>query len=164
MLFRSEQYITLTPGMIGVPGGARVDQVNPDLVKVRIDRKIKRQVPVVAEFAGAPPRGYKKVRHAIDPPMVTIEGPANEVTQVTRALTGTILLDGETADYEVEATPIPDAPSWSRVHVVEPQGAVRVFVSIAPAGGTPERGAGSPAGDARSGAAARRPRRRVGTG
>jgi len=159
-----EQYITLTPGMIGVPGGARVDQVNPDLIKVRIERKIKREVPVVAEFVGAPPRGYTKIRHVIDPPMVTIEGPANEVTQVIRALTGTILLDGETVDYEVEATPIPDAPSWSRVHVVAPQGPVRVSVSIGPAGGASERGTGSPTGDARSRAAARRTPRRIDTG
>src|SRR5262245_59536404 len=33
-----EQYVTLTPAMIGVPGGARVDQVNPDLIRVRIER------------------------------------------------------------------------------------------------------------------------------
>jgi YbbR domain-containing protein len=154
-----EQYITLTPGMIGVPGGARVDQVNPELIKVRIDRKIRREVPVVAEFSGAPPRGYKKVRHVIDPPTVTIEGPANEVTQVTRALTGTILLDGEVADYEVEATPIPDAPSWSRVHVVAPSGPVRVLVSIAQAAGVRERGAGAPAGGAARGRAAARSKR-----
>src|SRR6266571_6521159 len=56
-----EQYITLTPGMIEVPPGARVDQVNPDPIKVRIDRKIRRDVPVVAEFVGSPPSGYEKV-------------------------------------------------------------------------------------------------------
>ena len=137
-----EQYITLTPGMIGVPGGARVDQINPDLIKVRIDRRIRREVPVVAEFAGTPPPGFRKIRHVVSPSTVVIEGPANEVTQVTRALTGTILLDGETTDYTVEATPIPDAPSWSRVHVVVPPGPVRVSVSIAAADGEGGRGTG----------------------
>jgi len=159
-----EQYITLTPAMIGVPGGTRVDQINPDLIKVRIDRKITREVPVVAEFAGAPPPGYRKIRHLIEPPTVMIEGPANEVTQVTRALTGTILLDGQTADYRVEATPIPDAPSWSRVRVVHPQGPVRVSVSIALAGGAPEPGAGPPGGGARRGMTARRSPRRTDAG
>lgn len=134
-----EQYIQLTLGMIHVPGGARVDQVTPDLIKVRIDRRIRRDVRVVAEFAGSPPTGFQKIRHTIVPPIVTIEGPANEVTKVPRALTGTILLDGETADYEVEATPIPDAPSWSRVRVVAPQGPVRVRVTIERNGA--ERGA-----------------------
>ena len=137
-----EQYITLTPTMIGVPGGASVDQVNPDLIKVRIDRKIRREVPVAAEFSGAPPQGYRKVRHSIDPPVVMIEGPANEVTQVFRALTGSILLDGESEDFVLETTPIPDAPSWSRVHIVEPHGPVRVSVTIAADGRTPGSGAG----------------------
>ena len=146
-----EQYIQLTPAMIEVPAGARVDQVNPDLVKVRIDRKIRRDVPVVAEFYGSPPAGYEKIRHVIDPPVVTIEGPANEVGSVSRALTGTILLDGETADYEVDATPIPEAPAWSRVRVVAPQGPVRVRVAIAPTG-------------ARRGAAPAKRSRRLGIG
>ncbi len=159
-----EQYIQLTPGMIEVPGGARVDQVTPDLIKVRIDRKIKRQVPVVAEFSGSPPHGYEKVRHVIDPAVVTIEGPANEVVNVPRALTGPILLDGETADFEVEATPIPDAPSWSRVRVVLPQGPVRVLVIIGRAGGSSQRGAAAPAAGAPTEAAARKPPRRIGTG
>jgi len=144
-----EQYIQLTPAMIEVPAGARVDQVNPDLVKVRIDRKVRREVPVVAEFAGTPPSGYEKVRHVVDPPVVSIEGPANEVAGVSRALTGTILLDGETADYEVDATPIPEAPAASRVRVVSPQGPVHVRVTIAPVG-------------ARGGAAPLKPARRLG--
>ena len=143
-----EQYIQMTPEMIRVPGGVQVERISPDLIKVHIDRKIRREVPVVAEFAGAPPTGYEKVRHVIDPPVVTIEGPANEVAKVSRALTGTILLDGETADYEVEATPIPDAPSWSRVHVVSPQGPVRVRMSIARVDGDPVPGAAGPPGGA----------------
>ncbi len=159
-----EQYITLTPGMIEVPGGARVDQINPELIKIQIDRKIRRDVPVVAEFVGSPPEGYEKVRHVIDPPVVTIEGPANEVAKVTRALTGTILLDGETADYEVESTPIADAPTWSRVHVVSPQGPVRVLVTIARTGSAPGRGAGTPADGQRPGTAAHRSPRRIGIG
>jgi len=159
-----EQYIQLTPAMIEVPGGARVDQVNPDLVKLRIDRKVRREVPVVAEFSGSPPAGYEKARHVIDPPVVTIEGPANEVANVPRALTGIILLDGETADYEVDATPIPDAPSWSRVHVVSPQGPVRVRVTIARAGAGGRRGALTPPEGARRGAAASKQPRRFGIG
>ena len=142
----------------------RVDQVNPDLVKLRIDRKVRREVPVVAEFSGSPPAGYEKVRHVIDPPVVTIEGPANEVTNVPRALTGIILLDGETADYEVDATPIPDAPSWSRVRVVSPQGPVRVRVTIARAGAGGRRGALQHPEGARGGAASAKQPRRFGIG
>jgi YbbR domain-containing protein len=158
-----EQYIKLTPAMIGIPGGASVDQVNPDLVKVRIDRKTRREVAVVAEFSGSPPTGYEKVRHVIEPPVVTIEGPANEVANVTRALTGIILLDGETGDYEVDATPIPDAPSWSRVRVVSPRTPVRVRVTIARSGPPARRGIQTPGG-ARGAQAPPGPSRRFGIG
>lgn len=131
-----EQYVTLTPGMIKAPGGALIDHISPDLIKVSIDRKVRRDVPVVAEFSGALPSPFEKVRHVVEPPRVTIEGPANEVAKVTRALTGTILLDGETSDFEVAATPIPDAPSWSRVRVISPRGPVRVRITIARASGS----------------------------
>ena len=158
-----EQYVTMTPGMIRAPGGAQIDHISPDLIKVSIDRRVRRDVPVVAEFSGSPPSGYEKVRHVIDPPLVSIEGPANEVAKVTRALTGTILLDGETSDYEVAATPIPDAPSWSRVHVVSPRGPVRVQVTIGRAAGSPPGGPSG--GGKRSGASGKPgPPRRFGIG
>ena len=158
-----EQYITITPTMIDVPGGARVDQVNPDMIKVRVDRKMRREVKVVAEFAGNPPEGYAKTGHVIDPPVVTIEGPANEVAPVIRALTGTILLDGETADFEIEATPIPDTLSLSRVRVVQPHGPVRVLVSIT--GKAPQSGGAPPAAGAPGAGAALRPSlRRIAVG
>ncbi len=150
-----EQYVSLTPEMIRAPGGSQVESISPDLVKVRIDRRTRREVPVIAEFSGSPPSGYEKVRHVIEPPMATIEGPANEVEKVTRALTGTILLDGEPADYEIEATPIPDAPPWSRVRVVSPQGPVRVRVKIARVGPGPGSGPAPAPGAARPGGGTR---------
>ncbi len=64
--------------------------------------------------------------------MVTVSGPASEVAAVQRALTGTIVLEGETDDLEVEVRPIPDAPEGSRVRVVSPSDPVRVRVTIEP--------------------------------
>jgi len=141
-----EQYIQLTPEMFEIPGGAVVSSITPDLVPVHLERRLRREVPVVAEFAGTPPPGYEKVRYVIDPPSVAIEGPASEVSRVTRAMAGTILLDGQTSDYEVAVTPIPDAPPASRVRVVSPVGPVRVVVTSEPVSGpgpatTPHEGA-----------------------
>lgn len=147
-----EQHLQLNAEMFEIPGGAVVSRITPDLVPIRIEKRLRREVPVVAEFAGAPPPGYEKLRYVVDPPSVAVEGPASEVSQVTRAMAGTILLDGQTTDYEVAVTPIPEAPPASRVRVVAPSGPVRVVVSIgpvkAPSGGArPPRGA--PGGPAR---------------
>lgn len=130
-----EQSIPLTPEMIRAPAGAEVVRISPELIPVRIERRAKREVPVVAEFGGSPPEGYARSQYVIEPPVVTIEGPASEVERVTRATTGTIFIEGQTADYDVEVTPIPDAPPGSRVRVTAPPGPVRVTISIAAKGG-----------------------------
>ncbi len=140
-----EQSIPLTPEMMRVPAGAEVERISPELIPVRIERRLRREVPVVAEFGARPPKGYERSRYTIEPPAVTIEGPASEVARVTRATTGTILMEGQTSDYEVEVTPIPDAPAGSRVHVIAPSGPVRVRVSILASG------AEGGSGDARRG-------------
>ncbi len=126
-----EQSIPLTREMMRAPGGAEVERISPELIPVRVERRARREVPVTAEFGGRPPRGYERSRFVIEPPVVTIEGPASEVARVMRATTGTILLEGQTADYEVEATPIPEAPPGSRVRVTAPAGPVRVKIGIA---------------------------------
>lgn len=132
-----QQHIPLDATMIKVPGGAEVVSIAPDRIEVVVEKRVRREVPVVAEFAGRPPRGYEVSRHVIDPPTVTIEGPESEVARVKQATTGTIVLDGETSDHEVEVKPFPDAPPGSRVRVVSPSGPVHVQVVITPAGKRP---------------------------
>ena len=130
-----DQTIPLTAEMIRAPGGAEVVRISPDLIPLRIERRARREVPIVAEFGGRPLRGREKTRHTIVPPSVTIEGPSSEVARVSRATTGTILLEGQSGDYEVEVTPIPDAPAGSRVRVIVPAGPVTVRISIGPSQG-----------------------------
>ncbi|MGH9749276.1 MAG: CdaR family protein [Candidatus Polarisedimenticolia bacterium] len=127
-----EQHLPVTPGMIRAPAGAEVARIEPELLTVRIEKKMRRDIPVVAEFAGDPPAGYEKGPHTVQPATVTLEGPASEVNRVSRALTGVIHLDGETDDFQVMVTPVPDAPQGSRARIVSPAGPVRVLVSIRP--------------------------------
>lgn len=128
-----EQHVPLTSQMVRAPRGTEVARLVPDLLPLRIEKKLRRTVPIVAEFHGTPPRGYEKVRHIIDPPEVEIEGPSSEVIRVARALAGTIHLNGETSDYELTVTPVPDAPPGTRVRIASPQGPVRVRILIRPA-------------------------------
>ncbi len=139
-----EQYVPLTPQMVRAPRGADVARIVPDLLPLRIEKKMRRLVPIVAEFHGVPPRGFEKVRHIIEPSEVEIEGPASEVSKVTRALAGTIHLNGETSDYEITVTPVPDAPAGSRVRIASPHGPVRVRVLIRPAPAVAPEATGRP--------------------
>jgi YbbR domain-containing protein len=128
-----EQHVPLLPEMINVPAGVDVVRVSPELIPIRVEKQMRKEVPVVAEFSGRPPKGYQVGPHAIEPPVVTIEGPVSEVSRVTRATTGTIILGEETQGYAVDVRPVPDAPPGNRVRVVAPSGPVRVRVTIAPA-------------------------------
>ena len=127
-----EQYIQITSKMIQAPRGAMVVHIAPRVIPLHIEKRVQREVPVVAEFTGRPAKGHKKIEHVVEPAVVTIEGPANEVARVKRATTGTISLDGETEDYDVDVTPIPDARPGSRVRIIAPSGPVTVHVSIDP--------------------------------
>ena len=127
-----EQRIQMNESLLDIPGGAQVVRISPALIPIRIEKRVTREVPVVAAFAGSPAEGYRQVGQQNEPAMVTISGPASEVEAVQRALTGTIVLEGETGDIEVEVRPIPDAPEGSRVRVVSPRDPVRVRVTIEP--------------------------------
>jgi YbbR domain-containing protein len=140
--------IRLSDDLIRIPAGAAVERISPTLVPIRLEKRVAREVPVKVEFAGKPAPGYRKVRHVIEPPRVTIEGPESEVKTVRRVLTGTISLEGETGDLDLAVQPAPDAPAGSRVRVVAPPGAVRVLVTIEPIS-PPDDGAAENAGKPR---------------
>lgn len=127
-----EQRIQLTENLFDTPAGAQVVRITPALISIRIEKRVTREVPVVAAFAGSPAAGFRQTGQQIEPSMVTVSGPASEVAAVERALTGTIVLEGRTADLEVQVRPVPDAPPGSRVRVVSPRQPVRVRVTIEP--------------------------------
>lgn len=127
-----EQRIQLTDRMLRVPAGTEVVRVSPAVIPVRIEKRARRQVPIVAEFSGHPPKGYEKTGVLVEPSEATIEGPASEVAAVERALTGTIMLEGETSDMVFEVRPIPEAPPGNKVRILSPANPVRVRVKIDP--------------------------------
>jgi hypothetical protein len=133
-----EQRIQLTDRMLRVPAGTEVVRVSPAVIPVRIEKRARRQVPIVAEFSGHPPRGYEKTGVLVEPAEATIEGPASEVAAVDRALTGTIMLEGETSDMVFEVRPIPEAPPGNKVRILSPANPVRVRVKIGPVPAGPE--------------------------
>ena len=55
-----EQRIQLTDRMLRVPAGTEVVRISPAVIPVRIEKRARRQVPIVAEFSGRPPKGYEK--------------------------------------------------------------------------------------------------------
>ena len=125
-----EQYVPITAKMIKAPPGATVVRIDPRPNTQHDAHRQQRENTDLAGVAGRPTPGHKQRDHIIDPAVVTIEGPASEVARVKRARTSTISLEGETEDYDIEVTPIPEVKAGSRVRVIQPTGPVRVHVSI----------------------------------
>lgn len=78
-----------------------VQEIVPASVVVRLEERIEREIPVVANILDSPPFGYEAGTPVIDPPTVTVSGPSSLVTTVQRAEVTVRLLD---ARSEVQVT------------------------------------------------------------
>jgi YbbR domain-containing protein len=81
-------------------------QIEPARARVRIavGRELaNRTLPVVPEFTGSLPAGYRIDTITVTPPVVTVTGEATAVTQMDGAHTEPISIDGRTRDFETQA-------------------------------------------------------------
>lgn len=64
------------------PGGAEVAEVEPSHVWVQVSRRQSAQVPVKVEVLGQAPEGYRVDKPLVDPRVVRVAGPQDEVEKV----------------------------------------------------------------------------------
>lgn len=57
------------------PPDVKIVQVTPGVIKVSADRRVSKQMPVVAQLQGEPQRGYVAGQPAVSPATVTVSGP-----------------------------------------------------------------------------------------
>lgn len=89
-----------------LPSSLELVEVNPDMVPLRIDTTISRQVPVEARLTGAPAKGTLAGKVVVANELVTIEGPKNLVSTVEKVM-APVDLSGKQADIAVDAVLIP---------------------------------------------------------
>jgi YbbR domain-containing protein len=109
-------------------------EIEPPRARVRIavGRQLaSRTLPVVAEFTGSPPAGYRIATIAVTPSVVTVTGESSAVTQMDGAHTEPISLDGRTRDFEM-----PVALALPEQVTVTGSAEVNVTVSIVEKTGT----------------------------
>jgi uncharacterized protein (TIGR00159 family) len=74
--------VPVRPDGFQLPLGVTVAGISPAGVKVTVQRKIRREVPVRLRKVGVPPRGLRLKRLVVEPGRVTIEGPEHLLAQV----------------------------------------------------------------------------------
>jgi len=113
---------------VAVPQGVQVIAVVPAEVPLRLERLVRRRVPVQARVVGEPGEGLEIGEISIEPPTVIISGPRQQVESLQAVVTDPVDVSGATALVESVATVRSPGPL---ARVVEPL-AVRVLVAVTP--------------------------------
>ena len=95
-----ERVVQLKAGDVTRPEGVEVVRIEPASIKLRLEPSINRQVPVEPRFLGKVAEGYEVYRVVATPPTVEVAGPHSHVSQLHRAPTESIQLDGRTSSFE----------------------------------------------------------------
>ncbi|CDM66576.1 MAG: hypothetical protein IRZ19_05130 [Pyrinomonas methylaliphatogenes] len=124
-----ERVLILTPDRISMelPEGVRIEDVEPDRIPIRLERRIVREVMVEPRFEGRLPDGFEIRRVQVMPELIKVRGPESHVNALQKVATESILLDGRRNSFTAQqvAVNIPDA----KVVALEPSVAVQVEIA-----------------------------------
>jgi YbbR domain-containing protein len=133
-----------------LPRRLKVIRVEPARLKMRIERLVRRRLPVRADLAGMPALGYTVAESSVTPNQVEVAGPASKVDELKEITTETVDLRGlsETMHRDTLLSWAGDFVSFTPEHVVVTVTVEEVMVSrefkrlevqILNASGTPVR-------------------------
>jgi len=91
-----EMRIELTPDMIRpeLPRRLKLVRLEPQRLKMQVERLLRRRVPVRAELAGAPALGYMTAESSVRPAEVEVAGPKSKVEDLKEVRTEPIDMQG----------------------------------------------------------------------
>jgi YbbR domain-containing protein len=85
-----ERTFTIGDGSAKLPRGVRLVRAIPAQVRFTFERRLTRRIPVVVRFTGEGAHGYALASQQVDPPYLTVAGPASHVARITAANTDTV--------------------------------------------------------------------------
>jgi hypothetical protein len=118
--------IPITPDNVRLPKGLEVVSIEPSVLRVEVDREIRRLVPVRVILEGEPAAGAVAKNPTSRPREVLISGPESRLRQLEHVETSRIRLDGHALDFEESAMLIAPDPLVR----IEGSGVVSVFVPM----------------------------------
>lgn len=88
-----ERTVTVDETTVVLPSGVRLSRAVPSQLRLQIERKVNRDIPVDVRFSGPPPDGYQVCDADLDPPTLRVTGPESRVTKIQYAETDPVDLD-----------------------------------------------------------------------
>jgi YbbR domain-containing protein len=129
--------VNLTPDDVLTPDGIEVVSIQPNVIRVELDREISQRIPVEAVLVGEPAGGALAEEPEILPNQVLVTGPESLLTRIQTLKTEPISLDNHALTFEVV---VPVVPPHPLIQVVQPS-RVSVRIPMTPPGTTRPEGA-----------------------
>jgi hypothetical protein len=95
-----EQTLNIGATELGLPGGVTLIRAIPSQVRVTLERRAEKIVPVEVRFAGPPPGGYRIVSQRVSPAAVRVIGPEAAINRLDAAPTDPVDLSSTIGNAE----------------------------------------------------------------
>ncbi|MDI1472154.1 MAG: CdaR family protein [Thermodesulfovibrio sp.] len=89
-----ENSIPITKSSIKIPRGVEILRIEPSIVKVHLDKKSQKMVPVKAVIVGNPEKGFIIRSVELEPSQINIEGAKKELDRIQIIKTEPIDIEG----------------------------------------------------------------------
>lgn len=122
--------INLTPDNVLLPDGLDVVAIEPNTIRVDLEREVIQNVPVVPKLTGKPAPGAKAGTPEAIPNQIKVIGPEPMLARLDSLSTRPVSLDGHGSTFEEQdvAVVLPDP----MIQIVPPPSTVTVTVPIEP--------------------------------
>src|SRR4030095_7208343 len=100
--------IPLASSDVRAPIGVEVLQVEPRSGRLRIERRMTREVPIGVRVKGNAAAGFEYAGYTVAPEKVRVEGPEGAVSQVREALAEEVDITGRSLNFEMPVSLTPD--------------------------------------------------------
>lgn len=120
--------INLTPDDVSVPQGLEAVAIEPNVIRVELEREISQRIPVMPQLVGTLPAGVVMDPPEVYPNQVLVAGPESLVNRLKGLRTRPIALDRHNTTFE---TVVPVDTPDPLIQVVQPL-QVTVHLSIHP--------------------------------
>jgi YbbR domain-containing protein len=98
-----ENSMPITKSSIKIPRGAEILRIEPSIVKVYLDKKTQKMVPVRAVIVGNPEKGFIIRSIELDPSKINIEGAKKELDRIQIIKTEPIDIEGIKENISIQA-------------------------------------------------------------
>ncbi len=102
--------LQILPDNVIAPEGVEVVSIEPNAIRVRLDREVTEMLPVRARLIGEPAAGAVAREVQVIPDKVLVSGPETRLRAVNSLTTTAVDLDGHALDFEESAAVLSPDP------------------------------------------------------